>query len=98
MPRHSKTCATAVICGGVSGQDEAKNSMFDKICGDLVARDQESLFERSICASSVVPSTVGCVFGPFGRPITACWLASPGPSRSHLGQGMFAQRKCATAR
>ncbi len=68
-----------VVCGRANGQAEAKISMFGAICGNLVATDQESSFERSMYTSGVVPLTVGHVFGPFNRPIRASWLAWPSP-------------------
>ena len=81
MPRHSKTCATVVVCAGFGGRAEAKDSMFEEICGTPGAREQGSLSERSIYTSDIIPSTVGYVSWPFRRPIRAYRLAWPWPSR-----------------
>ena len=98
MPRHSKTRATFVVCGGVGGRAKAKNSIFDEICGDLVARNQRVYF-REVSVHPVLCLQRSDVYpGLLGVPQELIGWRGPFLLGSHAGQGVLAQRKCATAR
>ena len=53
MLRHSKTCAMLVVCAVVCGRAEAKNGMFEEICGSIAAKNQDRPSERSIYTSRI---------------------------------------------